>query len=58
MINECLMTEDCPGYDRDERICILRPGDCPFLLADDETVLIAETPEALTTDASTEGMSR
>ena len=58
MIDDCPMTEDCPGYDRDERSCLLRPGDCPFLLADDETVLVVETPEALTAVASAEGASR
>jgi hypothetical protein len=58
MIDDCLMTEDCPGYDRDRRMCLLRPGDCEFLPADSEAVLIVETPEALTPDASTEGVSR
>ena len=42
MIDDCLMTEDC------------RPGDCEFLPADSEAVLIVETPEALTPDASAE----
>jgi hypothetical protein len=58
MIDECLMTEDCPGYDRDRRMCLLRPGDCEFLPADGEAVLMFETPEALPPDASTEGVSR
>jgi hypothetical protein len=52
------MTEDCPGYDRDRRTCLLRPGDCEFLPPDSEAVLIVETPEALTPDASAEGASR
>ena len=56
MIDDCLMTEDCPGYDRDRRMCLLRPGDCEFLPADSEAVLIVEIPEALTPDASTEGV--
>ena len=30
MIAECPMTEDCPGYDRDRRVCLLRPSDCEF----------------------------
>ena len=42
------MTEDCPGYDRDLRMCLLRPGDCEFNPADAETVLVVEKPEALT----------
>ena len=52
MIDECPMTEDCPGYDRDRRVCLLRPGDCEFAPADSEAVLIVETPETLTPDAS------
>jgi hypothetical protein len=27
MVDECLMTEDCPSYDRDLRMCLIRPGD-------------------------------
>ena len=30
MLDECLMTEECPGYDRDRRVCLLRPDDCEF----------------------------
>ena len=54
MIDECPMTEDCPGYDRDRRICYLRPVDCEFAPAHDEAVLMVETPEVLTPDASAE----
>ncbi len=51
--DECPMTEDCPGYDRDRRMCLLRPDDCDFSLATDgEAVVVFETPEARTTDAS------
>lgn len=46
MIDECLMTEDCPGYDRDRRMCLLRPGDCEFRSADGEAALTVETSEA------------
>jgi len=52
------MTEDCPGYDRDRRMCLLRPGDCEFSPADREAVLIVEMPEALTPVASAEAVSR
>lgn len=45
MVDECPMTEDCPGYDRDRRICLLRPGDCEFAPADPEAFLVQETPE-------------
>jgi len=30
MIADCPMTEDCPGYDRDRRACLLRAADCEF----------------------------
>lgn len=30
MLDECPMTEDCPGYDRDRGVCLLRPHDCEF----------------------------
>ena len=45
MIDECLMTEDCPGYDRDRGMCLVRPGDCEFRPADGEAALTFETPE-------------
>jgi hypothetical protein len=57
MVDECPMTEDCPGYDRDRRSCLLRPGDCEFSPADGEAVLVFETLEALTPDASAEAGS-
>jgi hypothetical protein len=52
MLDECPMTEDCPGYDRDRRMCLLRPDDCEFAPTDDEAIVVVETPEALKTDAS------
>jgi hypothetical protein len=58
MIDDCHMTEDCPGYDRDQRVCLVHPGDCPFLPADEATILTIEAPEALTAVASVEGVSR
>ena len=51
MLDECPMTGDCPGYDRDRRKCLLRPDDCEFSPADGEVALVFETPEALTLDA-------
>jgi hypothetical protein len=54
MIEECPMTEDCPGYDRDRRVCLLRPGDCEFAPADAEAVLVLETTDAQP-DAPAEG---
>jgi len=39
------MTEDCPGYDRDRRTCLVRPDDCEFAPGDGEVVLIVETPD-------------
>jgi len=58
MIDECLMTEDCPGYDRDRRVCLLRPDDCEFAPAHDETALASGVPEVPTPDASAEASSR
>ena len=58
MIDECPMTEDCPGYDRDLRTCLIRPGDCEFNPADGEAALAFETPEALMPDASSEAGPR
>ena len=58
MIDECLMTEDCPGYDPDQGMCLIRPGDCEFRPADVDVALTFETPEALPLDASAEAASR
>jgi hypothetical protein len=58
MTDECFMTEDCPGYDRDLRTCLIRPGDCEFRSSDGEAALTFETPEALPLDASAEAASR
>lgn len=45
MIDDCPMTEECPGYDRERRVCLLRPSDCEFAPADGETDLVFETPD-------------
>ncbi len=58
MKDECPMTEDCPGYDRDRRTCLLRPGDCEFNPADDEAALTFESAEAPTPDVFEEVVSR
>ena len=42
------MTEDCPGYDRERQMCLVRPGDCEFLPADGEAAVILEAPALLT----------
>lgn len=54
MVDDCPMTEDCPGYDRDRRMCLLRPGDCEFNPADGQAALAFETPEAVTPDSTPE----
>jgi hypothetical protein len=54
MVDECPMTEDCPGYDRDRRICLLRPGDCEFAPTQPEAFLVLEAPDAQP-DAPAEG---
>jgi hypothetical protein len=46
MVDDCPMTNACPGYDRDRQACLIHPGDCEFSPADGETVLVVETPEA------------
>ena len=51
VIDECPMAEDCPGYDRDLRMCLIRPGDCEFSPADGQAALMSE---ALTPDPSVE----
>ena len=58
MVDECPMTEDCPGYDRALRMCLLRPGDCEFNPAEGRATLTFETSEAQTPDASAEAGSR
>ncbi len=55
MIDECSMTEDCPGYDRELQVCLIRPDDCEFAPADAEAVLVAETLEARQPDAAVPG---
>jgi hypothetical protein len=45
MLDECPMTEDCPGYDRDRRVCLLRPGDCEFAPAEVDAALVIEEPD-------------
>jgi len=48
MLDECPMTEECPGYDRDRRTCLLRPDDCEFSPAGaDAAPLIEPTRDAL-----------
>ena len=35
------MTEECPGYDRERTVCLIRPGDCEFSPADPDAVYVA-----------------
>lgn len=58
MVDDCPMTEDCPGYDRELRMCRIYPGDCEFNPADSGDALTFETPEALTPEASPGAGSR
>lgn len=58
MIDDCPLTEECPGYDRDVRACLLRPGDCEFAPADRETDLVFETSEGAAVGDSAEAASR
>jgi hypothetical protein len=58
MIDECSMTEDCPGYDRDRRVCLLRPDDCEFAPTHGEAAPMLEAPDGLRPDASAEAASQ
>jgi hypothetical protein len=57
MVDACLMTEDCPGYDRDRRVCLLRPDDCEFTVADWEAASTTTAAEALASDPADEPVS-
>jgi hypothetical protein len=52
MIDDCPMSEDCPAYDPDARMCLVHPGDCEFRPVDGEATLLLETPEVRTPDTS------
>jgi hypothetical protein len=52
MVDDCPMTEECPGYDRERRTCMIRPGDCDFSPLEGEAELAFETPEVVTPDVS------
>ena len=58
MVYECPMTEDCPGYDRSRRVCLLRPDDCEFAPADGEAALPVEPPEPPASETSADVVSR
>ena len=52
-----LMSEDCPVYDRDARVCLVHPGDCEFRPASAEATLMPESPEVLTPDTPVDAMA-
>jgi hypothetical protein len=56
MVDDCPMTEDCPGYDRERRMCLVHPGDCEFSPVDSEAALRLETPEVRTPAISAEAL--
>jgi hypothetical protein len=58
MVDDCPMTNDCPGYDRDRQVCLVHPGDCEFSPPDGEVALFFETPDVVTLEPSAEAMSR
>jgi hypothetical protein len=57
-MDECPMTQDCPGFDRDRRTCLVRPDDCEFAPAEGEAALVFETPETRVPEASSGPASR
>jgi hypothetical protein len=56
MFDDCPMTEDCPAYDRDRRMCLVQPGDCEFSPAEADTARVRKTPVVLTPATSAEAM--
>jgi hypothetical protein len=50
MIDECPMTEECPGFDRELMACLLRPGDCEFAPVVQEQGRVSVTPEPASAD--------
>jgi len=57
MVDDCPMTEDCPAYDRDARMCLVHPGDCEFSPAGAEATLVPKSPEVLTPDTPVDAMA-
>ena len=54
MVDDCPMTEDCPAYDRDRRMCLVEPGDCEVSTTDGEAAVDLEPPEGRASVASAE----
>ncbi len=54
MIDDCPMSEDCPAYDRDARMCLVHPGDCEFWPVDGEAATEIETSDVLAPHTSAE----
>jgi hypothetical protein len=52
MIDECLMTADCPAYDRERGMCLVHPDDCEFSPAGGEATLVLEKLEVPSGDTS------
>ncbi len=48
-LDECPATEDCPGFDRERRACLLRREDCDFAPHDGEAAPPLETSGASAT---------
>lgn len=44
MVDECPMTEECPGYDRDRRVCLLRADDCELAAVAREPAPVFDAP--------------
>lgn len=57
MVDDCPMTEDCPAYDRDRRMCLVHPGDCEFSPTVGEAALMPKSPEVLTPDTPVDAMA-
>lgn len=54
MLDDCLMTDLCPGYDRVLGTCLVHPSDCGLSPASGEDPQVLEVPVAPEPRASAE----
>ena len=52
MVDDCPMTEDCPAYDRDLRMCLVHFDDCECAPTVGEAALVLETSQVRTPDTT------
>jgi hypothetical protein len=54
MLEDCLMSDGCPGYDRVLGACLVHPGDCALSPAEGAGAPILEAPATRVSPASAE----